>query len=429
MLTIFDSEKLRRTDWKKFINWIFGRDLSTIGTGNGDMVLADAQSVTGLKTFDRLKLAIKGTSTGTTVLDSANTGASDYTATLPAKNITVAGLDDLVDKKTIVKNQSFSEALVFDKDEKYFNPYNQNGVLTFTLASNTSGQGSTIFMRIKSDGNNINFPSGWVIISNEYLNDIYNYDIVIIYDGYNYLVYIIRINDPLSEYTNTKSLSITTTNNHVIIPDSSDFKFSDGANDIAFTISTWIRLNSLTNTLNTIIDIESGSEYRLRIFTTYPDSAVAVTLIDPSGNYILIKSQTNILNINTWYHLTISYDGSKSGNGVSIYLNGSLQTTNIQNSGTYSHMNISDMFVYIGIYNNSLLSNMLIDNYAIYKGICANQSQVTELYNSGLPVNHNLTSIFTYLKCWLDFNDNLNDLSKSNNGNSVSPVYSSTIKT
>ena len=52
--------------------------------GVGDMVLASVQSVTGLKTFDTTKLAVKGSSTGTTAIASANAGASNYTLTLPA---------------------------------------------------------------------------------------------------------------------------------------------------------------------------------------------------------------------------------------------------------------------------------------------------------------------------------------------------------
>lgn len=58
------------------------------------MILASVQSVTGLKTFDTTKLAIKGSSTGTTAIASANASATDYTATLPAKDFTYAGLDD-----------------------------------------------------------------------------------------------------------------------------------------------------------------------------------------------------------------------------------------------------------------------------------------------------------------------------------------------
>ncbi len=58
--------------------------------GTGDMVLADVQSVTGKKTFDATKLAMKGSSTGVTTIDTANAGASNYTATLQAATGTIA---------------------------------------------------------------------------------------------------------------------------------------------------------------------------------------------------------------------------------------------------------------------------------------------------------------------------------------------------
>ena len=54
------------------------------------MVLASVQSVTGLKTFDTTKLAVKGSSTGSTAIASANAGATDYTLTLAAVTGTVA---------------------------------------------------------------------------------------------------------------------------------------------------------------------------------------------------------------------------------------------------------------------------------------------------------------------------------------------------
>lgn len=72
-----------------------GFELATISSGGGDMVLADVQSVTGLKTFDKDKLAMKGTSTGVTTISTANTGASNYTATLQAATGTVAYTSDI----------------------------------------------------------------------------------------------------------------------------------------------------------------------------------------------------------------------------------------------------------------------------------------------------------------------------------------------
>lgn len=63
--------------------------------GVGDMVLASVQSVTGLKTFDTTKLAVKGSSTGTTAIASANASGTSYTATLQAATGTIAYTSDI----------------------------------------------------------------------------------------------------------------------------------------------------------------------------------------------------------------------------------------------------------------------------------------------------------------------------------------------
>jgi len=60
-----------------------------------DMVLSSIQSVTWLKTFDKDKIATKWTSTWVTTISTANTSATNYTQTLPARTWTVANLDDV----------------------------------------------------------------------------------------------------------------------------------------------------------------------------------------------------------------------------------------------------------------------------------------------------------------------------------------------
>jgi len=72
--------------------------------GGGDMILASVQSVTGLKTFDKDKLAMKGTSTGVTTISTANTSATSYTATLKAESGTIAYLSDITGSSGIVRS-------------------------------------------------------------------------------------------------------------------------------------------------------------------------------------------------------------------------------------------------------------------------------------------------------------------------------------
>jgi len=71
-------------------------------SGTGDMLLATPQSVTGLKTFDKDKAAMKGTSTGVNTISVANTSATSYTNTIPAKTGTFAMLDDITGTVTNV---------------------------------------------------------------------------------------------------------------------------------------------------------------------------------------------------------------------------------------------------------------------------------------------------------------------------------------
>ena len=67
---------------------VIGTDVQAYNAGT--MFLGSVQSVTGLKTFDKDKAAMKGTSTGVTTFSTANTSGTNYTITFPAINGTVA---------------------------------------------------------------------------------------------------------------------------------------------------------------------------------------------------------------------------------------------------------------------------------------------------------------------------------------------------
>ena len=69
------------------------------------------ESITALKTFDKDKIAMKGTSTGVTTISTANTSASDYTVTLQPVTGTLALTSDLpvITKTLTVENPTSSE--------------------------------------------------------------------------------------------------------------------------------------------------------------------------------------------------------------------------------------------------------------------------------------------------------------------------------
>ena len=72
------------------------------GGGGGDMLLATIQEVSAEKKFDNSTITMKGTSTGKNTISVANTSATNYTNTLPAKGGTFAMTSDalLLDQTT-----------------------------------------------------------------------------------------------------------------------------------------------------------------------------------------------------------------------------------------------------------------------------------------------------------------------------------------
>lgn len=71
-------------------------------------LVATVESITGLKTYDKEKIAMKGTSTGVNTISVANTSSSSYTNTIPAKSGTFAMTSDL--DETV---QSFTSTSTF----------------------------------------------------------------------------------------------------------------------------------------------------------------------------------------------------------------------------------------------------------------------------------------------------------------------------
>lgn len=114
--------------------------------GIGDMVLASEQSVTGLKTFDKDKIAMKGTSTGKTVISTANTSATDYTATLPAANGTVLYTDgsaaNLTSFPTLNQDTTGSAATLTTPRAIYGNDFDGSAALTQVIGSAYGGTGN-----------------------------------------------------------------------------------------------------------------------------------------------------------------------------------------------------------------------------------------------------------------------------------------------
>lgn len=233
--------------------------------------------------------------------------------------------------------------------------------------------------------------------------------------------------------SSTKSISLTTLNNSVTVPSSSDFDLSDGVTESTFVVSCWIKVLASGN--HTIIQRSNNDNANLSFYVRI-DSAnqIYIALGDNSGTIKYIIGRAGGLTLNTWAHVVAAYKGTSLVSGMAIWQNGG--TTGAITSvlaQAYTVNKVNSYPISVGKYfDGSTSANCLIDNLAIYTGVPSASiinSLATELYNTGVPVNHKNTSINTYLKAWWDFDDNLNDLKGNHNGSATTPVYSTDIKT
>lgn len=160
-----------------------------------------------------------------------------------------------------------------------------------------------------------------------------------------------------------------------------------------------------------------------------------------SDNYypeMRVRTANNQVTLNTWQHWVVTRQGNSNPAGVSIYRNGvSLTLTQVDDEGPTDMNTTSDFCIGSGHQLDYFYSGYL-DEVSIWeKELSA--SEVTELYNSGVPFDLNSHSQApTYLKGWYRCGDGdsspyLTDKSDSGYGyigvmvGSPTPVFSTDV--
>ncbi|QQV91589.1 hypothetical protein Peternella1_53 [Winogradskyella phage Peternella_1] len=134
-----------------------------------------------------------------------------------------------------------------------------------------------------------------------------------------------------------QALSVTGSGgNFVKISDSDDLSFGDGVDDFPFSITTLLKLNSVSdNMLFCKRDAPTDQEYVIR----FESGNLAVLFYDYSeGSYIKVLSSGFTFLADTVYGLGITYDGSGSPSGIKIKVDNSYLTLITSSSGTYTAM-------------------------------------------------------------------------------------------
>ena len=115
------------------------------------------------------------------------------------------------------------------------------------------------------------------------------------------------------------------------------FSFTDGVNDLPFRIEFFVKIGKL-NGNNWLVSKRDGDSQKREWQINYTGSqnTMKIFLYDSSGNYMQ-KGYVQPLLADSFNNVVIEYDGSKTIDGLNIFVNGVVGTLN-QSTGNYTGM-------------------------------------------------------------------------------------------
>ena len=149
------------------------------------------------------------------------------------------------------------------------------------------------------------------------------------------------------------------------------FSFTDGVRDLPFKIETSIKFNAFTNDFQFIVTKRDGNQTLREWQLFYENSINSLGFILFSETLDVNALRVNFQitpQLNTTYNVVIEYDGSKTLDGLNIYVNG-VVGTNKQEIGGYVGMSKTGSSLTLGIANWTAVYDFdgEIDYLKIYK--------------------------------------------------------------
>jgi len=178
---------------------------------------------------------------------------------------------------------------------------------------------------------------------------------------------------------------------YVEVPDNDLLSFTDGTNDVPFTINMWTYYYSFSSRNNFLInrrDSQSSPNIEFQLFYSAVQSAIAFVKFSQSVNSNRVSTASSIVpSLNTWEMWTLTSDGSKFGE--KIYRNGIDVTGAASEVGAYVKMNNTNSTTKLGQpgyfpTDTRYKHRGMIDELAIFNGTELTQLQVQDLYNGGV---------------------------------------------
>lgn len=192
---------------------------------------------------------------------------------------------------------------------------------------------------------------------------------------------------------NAINLGNNTAFNHVNFIDYNDFSFTNGTNDVPFTISIWANVTSFASAVGNWLFNKRGAstdmEYQLTIlsdgklvFQKFSLGSIA------SGEQQIYSTTVPLISTNTWYNIIVTDSGSGNINDCKIYLNGSLLSVTRTTTGTYVRMlnTTSNARAGNGTWTTTQVSTKhrgLLDEMYIWKNREMTAIECLDIYNKG----------------------------------------------
>lgn len=182
---------------------------------------------------------------------------------------------------------------------------------------------------------------------------------------------------------------------YVTVPDSDDFSFTNGANDLPFSVSFWVQNLALSGTANFYIskrDAGAGQSEYTAAYSALNDISFTLYSNGNSAVFIQARSVVNPFGLSTWAYITLTYDGSGTASGMKIYVNGVDVTLTQSMTGVYTGMinTLSTLSFGLPLFGllNTLKHRGYMDELAIWKDRELTPAEILFLYNGGLGTNY-----------------------------------------
>lgn len=196
-------------------------------------------------------------------------------------------------------------------------------------------------------------------------------------DGTNWAVYNYDfISFPTD--SNKYAVSLDGINDYVAVGNYSDYNFTSGGNDTAFSITAWINMTDATDFIVASKDEGSNRQFNIR----FVSDKIHFYLL--GGGYIGRRYDTTVTSDEgSWIHVGFTYDGSKSDTGIKIYRNGTRVDDANYSGGTYNGQSATTAPFNIGRSGNTYAEGK-IDEVGIF-GSELSASNISSIYNNGSP--------------------------------------------